>query len=64
MSSASAKPRNPKTSPVLDSANPEMLRYSAAGLRITVLGGVRLTGLDRLRVISDVLQTTFSKPKK
>ena len=50
MSSSSAKPRNPKASPVLDSANTEMLHYSTAELEITILGGVRLTGLDRLRV--------------
>jgi len=30
--------------------NPELLLYVDAGLHITVLGGIKLTGLDRLRV--------------
>ncbi|MBO9154099.1 CHC2 zinc finger domain-containing protein [Chitinophaga sp. GCM10012297] len=34
----------------LHTANPELLVYESALLQVTVLGGVRLTGLDRLRV--------------
>lgn len=34
----------------LDTANPELLIYDGTLLEITVLGGIRLTGLDRLRV--------------
>jgi DNA primase/DNA-binding MarR family transcriptional regulator len=34
----------------LNTANPELLVYEGALLQITVLGGIRLTGLDRLRV--------------
>lgn len=34
----------------LNTSNPELLVYESALLQVTVLGGVRLTGLDRLRV--------------
>lgn len=34
----------------LNTANPELLVYESVSLQVTVLGGVRLTGLDRLRV--------------
>jgi len=34
----------------LITANPELLIYDKGELRITVLGGIKLTGLDRLRV--------------
>lgn len=34
----------------LNTTNPELLVYESALLQVTVLGGVRLTGLDRLRV--------------
>lgn len=34
----------------LNTANPELLVYDGAFLQITVLGGIRLTGLDRMRV--------------
>ncbi|WP_198674162.1 CHC2 zinc finger domain-containing protein [Chitinophaga alhagiae] len=34
----------------LNTSNPELLVYESSLLQVTVLGGVRLTGLDRLRV--------------
>lgn len=34
----------------LNTSNPELLVYDSALLQLTVLGGIRLTGLDRLRV--------------
>lgn len=34
----------------LNTANPEALRYQTQELEITVLGGIRLEGLDRMRV--------------
>ncbi|MGN8072814.1 hypothetical protein [Mucilaginibacter sp. 22184] len=30
--------------------NPELLYYIAGKLHITILGGIKLTGLDRLKV--------------
>ena len=35
---------------MLDTTNKEHLIYKHAGIEITVLGGVRLEGLDRMRV--------------
>jgi len=37
-------------SSILNTANPELLHYSTATLCITILGGIKITGLDRLRV--------------
>jgi len=34
----------------LDTSNPENIRYQQGGLDITILGGIRLEGLDRLRI--------------
>lgn len=34
----------------LDTRNPELLHYSTETLCITILGGIKITGLDRLRV--------------
>ncbi|WP_162946177.1 CHC2 zinc finger domain-containing protein [Chitinophaga barathri] len=39
-----------QTNERLNTANPELLVYDGVLLQVTVLGGVRLTGLDRLRV--------------
>lgn len=30
--------------------NPELLLYTESAFHVTVLGGIKLTGLDRLRV--------------
>jgi DNA primase len=58
-SSLSTVPEQPKTTtaaaaaPVagkLVTANPELLIYDSGELLITVLGGIKLTGLDRMRV--------------
>jgi len=43
------KPANP-TQPTLDISNPELLFYQNCVLNFTVLGGIKITGLDRLRV--------------
>ena len=40
----------PPTDTRLNTANPELLTYDGDQLHITVLGGIKLTGLDRLRV--------------
>ena len=45
---------SPSASPVIDTkliaTNPELLVYDNCELRITVLGGIKITGLDRMRV--------------
>jgi DNA primase/ABC-type dipeptide/oligopeptide/nickel transport system ATPase component len=49
-------------SPVIDTklitTNPELLIYDNCELRITVLGGIRITGLDRMRVTLKVEHKT------
>ena len=37
--------------------NPELLLYTEAGFHVTVLGGIKLTGLDRLRVTLKITLT-------
>jgi hypothetical protein len=37
--------------------NPELLHYSAGKLHITILGGIKLTGLDRLKVTLKIICT-------
>src|SRR5690606_37113795 len=37
--------------------NPELLLYTGAGCHVTVLGGIKLTGLDRLRVTPKITLT-------
>jgi DNA primase len=58
-SSTPTVPEQPKTTPgtavapaagKLVTANPELLVYDNCELAITVLGGIKLTGLDRMRV--------------
>jgi hypothetical protein len=34
----------------LDTTNPDHIRYQQGALDITILGGIRLEGLDRMRV--------------
>ncbi|MCF8452746.1 MAG: hypothetical protein K9G42_06060 [Pedobacter sp.] len=41
----------------LISGNPELLQYACKSMHITVLGGIKLTGLDRLRVTLKVVST-------
>ncbi len=41
----------------LISGNPELLQYAHKSMHITVLGGIKLTGLDRLRVTLKVVST-------
>jgi hypothetical protein len=41
----------------LTSGNPELLQYAHKSMHITVLGGIKLTGLDRLRVTLKVVST-------
>src|SRR5580658_1322061 len=38
------------TPPIIDVSNPDAITYSTDELTFTILGGVRLEGLDRLRV--------------
>jgi len=38
------------SSPELNTSNPELLTYNHGILQFTVLGGIKITGLDRLRV--------------
>ena len=38
------------TTNTLHTDNPELLHYLTSKLRITILGGIKLTGLDRLKV--------------
>jgi DNA primase len=47
---ANGSVKTPPAGGQLITANPELLIYDNCELRITVLGGIRLTGLDRLRV--------------
>ncbi|WP_343321603.1 hypothetical protein [Sphingobacterium multivorum] len=42
--------------------NPELLLYTESGLHVTVLGDIKLTGLDRLRVTLKI--TLASKTEK
>lgn len=46
------KPRAKGQQPIskLDTTNPELLYYENELLQITILGGIKITGLDRLRV--------------
>ena len=37
--------------------NPEMLLYTEGSFHVTVLGGIKLTGLDRLRVTLKITLT-------
>jgi len=46
----------------LSTENPELLVYTEGKLHITVLGGIKLTGLDRLRVTLKL--TVTGKPNK
>lgn len=41
----------------LHSENPELLIYTEGKLHVTVLGGIRLTGLDRLKVTLKLIRT-------
>ena len=43
-------PTSPDIDTKLITTNPELLVYDNCELRITVLGGIRITGLDRMRV--------------
>jgi len=45
----------------LISGNPELLQYAHKSMHITVLGGIKLTGLDRLRVTLKVVSTGDSR---
>jgi hypothetical protein len=39
-----------ETVPAISISNPDAITYSTEELKFTILGGVRLEGLDRLRV--------------
>lgn len=61
-------PTETRSLPLLPSANklntihPELLIYTDKGLRIEVLGGIKITGLDRLRVNGKVAQASDVSP--
>ena len=38
----------------IDSSNPEAITYNTEELAYTILGGIRLEGLDRLRVTTKI----------
>lgn len=44
------------TEPKLDTSNPEAITFRTEGLYITVLGGIKLAGLDRLRVTLKIVK--------
>lgn len=48
--SMDAPSSEPEATGALDTSNTEALRFVALPLQVTVLGGIKLTGLDRLRV--------------
>jgi len=39
-----------ETAPAIDVTNPDAITYTTDELNFTILGGIRLEGLDRLRV--------------
>jgi hypothetical protein len=41
----------------LHTDNPELLHYLTSKLHITILGGIKLTGLDRLKVTLKLVNT-------
>lgn len=43
--------------PQLHTDNPELLYYIAGKLHITILGGIKFTGLDRLKVTLKIVRT-------
>jgi len=43
--------------PKLITDNPELLTYLDGKLHITILGGIKLTGLDRLKVTLKLIRT-------
>jgi DNA primase len=45
-----SSPKKPSSENKLITANPELLVYDSGDLLITVLGGIKLTGLDRMKV--------------
>jgi DNA primase catalytic core len=49
-SKASSPTKASPAAPKLITANPELLVYDSGELLITVLGGIRMTGLDRMKV--------------
>jgi len=44
------------STPKLDTGNPELLTYLDGELQVAILGGIKLTGLDRLRVTVKMVQ--------
>jgi len=44
------KIESPSGLPDLDTTNSELLNYTTAEIKITILGGIRITGLDRMKV--------------
>jgi DNA primase len=50
---------NPQSS-TLDTSNPELIVYETEKLHITILGGIKITGLDRMRVTLKIELKAYS----
>ena len=51
-STENQSPHNPvnQVNHTFDSSQPDLLIYQSGGLKMSILGGIKLTGLDKLRV--------------
>lgn len=52
---------NSNNTETLNTDNPELLLYSTASVNITILGGIRITGLDKLKVTLKIQDIKSSK---
>jgi len=50
LNGTASKGHNPDYSPKINTANPELILYETSQLHITILGGIKITGLDKMRV--------------
>jgi DNA primase len=56
----SAEPSMPPMQSMLNTDNPELLIYETEKLYITILGGIKITGLDRMRVTLKIELKAYS----
>jgi hypothetical protein len=54
------QPEKPKPLGVLNTDNAELLYYQTTELNLTILGGIKITGLDRLRVTLKIEKRSYS----
>lgn len=59
-SSIEKNKQQPLPTGMLNTDNPELLTYQSEALLITILGGIKITGLDRLRVTVKVERSVHS----